>query len=262
MSFPYIRQCTNLFLDEMKNLPAVFYTASHYHLQKPINFTYDFYHILFVVKGSGVVKSGGKTYELKPGTGFFNQPNNHLEYYGTDDLVTAYLTAYGVAISALSNYLHSEKFIFFKSVDVDRFLLKITKIEDEYNSLRRSAILSALTYAFFVVFLSQNDVQHLDEISKVAHYIENNYSKKLTVPMLANMVHVSVSKLSHDFKKKYNYTLFDFITHIRCENAKIYLRSSNHTISNIASLCGFNSVAYFSTIYKKKYGISPSKERE
>ena len=62
------------------------------------------------------------------------------------------------------------------------------------------------------------------------------------------------------FKEKTGYTPLQYLTEKRMENAKHLLSSSDlhYSISEIAELCGFEDIYYFSRVFKKNVGLSPT----
>ena len=59
-----------------------------------------------------------------------------------------------------------------------------------------------------------------------------------------------------------NYSLNDYLMQLRMKKAKEYLVSTNKKIVEIATLVGFGDCRYFSTVFKKYEGVSPSNFKE
>ena len=92
-------------------------------------------------------------------------------------------------------------------------------------------------------------------------YINKNYSNDITAEETAKLVFMSYSYFSRSFKKITGQTFKDYLNATRLSHAEKALISSEDPITKIASDCGFNSVSYFISIFKKSKGISPSKFR-
>ena len=54
-------------------------------------------------------------------------------------------------------------------------------------------------------------------------------------------------------------TITEYINEVRLKKSIELLKSGNVNITEIAIICGFNDVNYFSRLFKKKYGVSPTK---
>jgi two-component system response regulator YesN len=65
------------------------------------------------------------------------------------------------------------------------------------------------------------------------------------------------SYLSRLYKKVCGENLFDYISGAKIERAKVLLQKEKSRISDVAVSVGFNSVGYFSNVFKKKVGVSP-----
>jgi len=80
----------------------------------------------------------------------------------------------------------------------------------------------------------------------------------LSVEILADYLHISRSKLYADWKKVSDVSLNDFIKNIRLSEAKKLLQSKEFNVQETAAAVGFSDPNYFSTSFKKEFGVSPS----
>ena len=94
-------------------------------------------------------------------------------------------------------------------------------------------------------------------VSKVKDYINQNYTKKLTLDLLAQIVGMSPVAFSRFFKLRTGKTLSEYIIDIRLGYASRMLVDSNKTISEICFECGFNNLSNFNRIFKKKKNMTP-----
>jgi signal transduction histidine kinase/CheY-like chemotaxis protein/ligand-binding sensor domain-containing protein/AraC-like DNA-binding protein len=76
--------------------------------------------------------------------------------------------------------------------------------------------------------------------------------------LFASEMNVSSSLLYKKIKSLTDQSPSDFIRIVRLTKAKELLRFENHSITEVSELCGFSSVSYFSTVFKKQYGKPPS----
>lgn len=93
-------------------------------------------------------------------------------------------------------------------------------------------------------------------------YIHENLSNPLSLENIADHLHISSSHLSRTFKKTCKESLTEFINRTRIEKAKDYLTHSDILSYEIAELVGYNDPAYFSSIFKKYTGLSPTDFRQ
>ena len=81
------------------------------------------------------------------------------------------------------------------------------------------------------------------------------------VEQIAAGFYVDSSYLRRAFKKEFNMTITDFLTQVRMEKAKELL-AQNYKLSDISEMVGFNDSSYFSKVFKKYFGKSPSEYHE
>ncbi len=99
-------------------------------------------------------------------------------------------------------------------------------------------------------------------IYSAAEFMQKNYMEKISIGDIAEEVHLSASYLSHIFSQTFGCTLTDYLTRIRLNQAKIMLGNLSMSIGQVAVACGFDDVSYFSRVFKKVEGISPSEYKK
>ena len=92
-------------------------------------------------------------------------------------------------------------------------------------------------------------------------YLKNNECADVSVSELARMCHISESCFRRLFAMQYGLSPKEYIIRARLAKAKNLLQGSNMTVGEISDLTGFGDVAYFSKIFKSRFGISPSAYR-
>lgn len=99
-------------------------------------------------------------------------------------------------------------------------------------------------------------------IEKAKKYIQKNYAMSdLTIDMVASEVNLSPNYFSSLFNQETGVTLIEYLTNIRMDKAKDYLRCSNKKITEIGYLVGYLDSHYFSYIFKKTQNSTPSEYR-
>ena len=92
--------------------------------------------------------------------------------------------------------------------------------------------------------------------------IRQNYQKEISVTYMAEQIGISRTYLSHCFKLIYQKSIQDYITSYRMEKAQELLIHTQKKIKEIAFLVGYKDELYFSKVFARLYGMSPSKFRK
>jgi len=96
----------------------------------------------------------------------------------------------------------------------------------------------------------------LKKIMEVVH--ENMSNADFTKDDFASAMNVSSSLLYKKIKSLTGQSPVDFIKFARLENSMKLIQSKKHTITEVSEMCGFSSIGYFSTVFKKHFGKSPT----
>lgn len=95
-------------------------------------------------------------------------------------------------------------------------------------------------------------------VEEVKSYINSHLQEELSSDFLAKRVFVSAAYLFHVFKKEENKTLVEYITEARMFYAAELLKEPNISVSRVAISVGYNNYCYFTKVFKKVYGVTPS----
>ena len=95
-------------------------------------------------------------------------------------------------------------------------------------------------------------------IRKACLYFRDNLHRNLNIEEMANDYHVSYSNFRRMFKRYTGMSPNQYHLGLRIQRSKDMIQYSNKSIKEIAEELGFDSIHYFSRIYKNKEGISPS----
>lgn len=98
-------------------------------------------------------------------------------------------------------------------------------------------------------------------VEQVHAYIIDHIEEELSVEELARRVYLSQNHLARIFKKKYGKTIVEYITQYRLGLAEELLKNTNLTVTTVSAKIGYPNYAYFTKLFKKYTGYTPSAYR-
>ncbi len=140
----------------------------------------------------------------------------------------------------------------------------IENIDYYMKNLDADAVVSSLR--ILLEFLWENEEPRdsdsvTAQVEMIHSYIENSYYETFTLTALAEKYHVDASYLSRTFSRKYGETITAFQTRMRMEHAVELMRDADRKLETISLLVGYDDYNYFSHVFRKKMGVSPSEYR-
>lgn len=241
---------------------------SHYHD--------DLYQLLFVIDGEGSIKINGKTYDVLPKHAYFiSKRHEHSFHFKT------HTSTIDVKFDILSEDV--EELFNKDNIPVPYFIGDSPKLKELFKlsvmNLKQSN--PVILYRIDVVFkdllllivqentLSQNAQERsISSIKSEFHpdfpimeYLSDHLSTKVTLEDISQQFNFHPHYIIELFRKKFDTTPMNFLQFLRIEKSKEYLEFGNFTITEIAELVGL-SAPYFSRLFSKKEGISPTEYRE
>ena len=130
--------------------------------------------------------------------------------------------------------------------------------ENICNTQRLSKAMNYLESACFCIVEYTNSKIKSPEVQQVLEYIEKHYEKRLSLQFLAKYVNLSPSYLTRVFKKETGQTISDYINEYKINKATDLLADNSMLIKEVAHSVGIVDQFYFSKLFKKYKGETPS----
>lgn len=224
---------------------------------------------LFVIEGKGQLEIDEKRLDLKMGDiAIINSYVAHRVL--CDDSIRYYCLIVEKSFYKENNIDFSH--LFFTPVIHDQIASNyFSIIADEYYcdmKFKRAGFRAAILN--LIVYLCRNyrtqhttnkehaQNQNFHSIQLAIIYIKNNLQKQLTLEEVARQAQISKYHFSRIFKDVTGYTVFSYINNLRCEHAKILLSGGKISIQEVAVLCGFKNISYFTKTFKTYTSFTPS----
>lgn len=108
----------------------------------------------------------------------------------------------------------------------------------------------------------KNQLKMKHSIQKAINYIREHCQEDISLTSVAEYVRLNPTYFSRFFKEETGYSFVEYLKKLRIEKAKELLKNSNLKIYEICEALGYQSVQYFSTLFKNMVGVTPQEYRE
>ena len=212
------------------------------------------YGVVFITEGSTEYEVNGVRYYATAGDVIFITPGSVRN-----------ATTTGMSCIAIDFKLLKDEKLEFPTVfswgSFEEFHLLFQDIKFEW--LQKEEGYKLKSQALFMLILHKLIYERKKQVKNIhvenmKFYIMKNYMKNITVSHVADHVKLSSVYCGALFKKIEGRTLAEFMNQVRINRAIDLLETNEYTITEIAEETGFMDVYYFSNMFKKIVGTSPS----
>lgn len=140
--------------------------------------------------------------------------------------------------------------------------------DPQSQELYRNSISTVDNMRNWIYYFIDKAVDYTEEIAKsqsvigkVKEYMHTNLKNEITREDIANHVYLNPDYLTRVFKKSTGLSIIEYLTDARIKKSIALLNDSNISISRVASEVGYDNLTYFSKLFKKAVGRTPSEFR-
>ncbi len=142
-------------------------------------------------------------------------------------------------------------------------LLDLKYLQREYPGLEeQKALVRQLSFELNALNDGQKKAAPSRMMQTALEYINAHFSENISLQEVADNINISKNYLCDIFKKEIGMTFINYVTNLRIEKAKEYLRDSDMKMYEGSAAVGYNDYAYFSQLFKKNTGITLSAYRK
>jgi len=224
---------------------------------------YD-YHFLLINSGECEVLHKGENCTLTSGNLVLYAPYEEQRYTFLTDCTSLWCHFGGHILEELFDSLDMKSGVYFLTPDkkiFDSFSSVIQRFNQPEREKYANASLLELIYEISDAGFHETG-DRSEVILPILTYLNMNYQKDITLEKLAEKSGYSKSRFSHIFSEMTGTTPIKYQNGIRLKVSAEMLLSTNHTVSEIAISCGFSDPLYYSKLFKKAYGVSPTEYRK
>lgn len=229
------------------------------------------YYLIYIMNGFGYYKIKGKEYKVPAGSIVLYRPGDEQDYYylHEDQTELFWIHFSGYAVNELLRKYHlSDNNIYSVGIQTECINL-FNKVIHEMQIKNPLYEQSCVNYFLNLLLnFSRTNLQHQGDQSFKNSFIEATvkkmhieYQNDHPVNYYAKQSNLSVYQFIHKFKELTGTSPMKYIERIRIDKSKELLTNTDLTVTEVADIVGYNNPFYFSRVFKKNTGSTPSAYR-
>lgn len=232
------------------------------------------YQLLYVAAGKTHFFIEGEEKIVTAGHMVLFQPKEeqHYEYYGEEkpEVYWVHFTG-GDVRNILRHYeIPLDKHVFYSGTP-STYTMLFKQMIEEFQTCRvgyEEMLEMCLRQLFMLIQRTRMEKptmvssQVQEEMNLACQYFHEHYNEPINIDEFVQSRHVSISLFMRNFKKVFNVSPKQYILNLRMNNAQTLLETTDYTVTEIAAIVGYDNPLYFSRLYHKQKGQSPSDYRK
>ncbi len=234
----------------------------------------DDFVLIYCIDGEGWFEVLGEKYRV-PSNSFFILPAKFPHSYGADAVRpwTIYWIHFQGSLASAYSQLHGKIGVIDPSSN-SRIRDRNNLFEEIFTTLDRGLNADSLRYAsaLFHHYLATlillpeyragtGNADPDDIVDAAIHFLEENVEKNITLQQIADYSGLSASYLSAVFKKRTGHSPISFFNHLKIRHSCRLLTDTDMKMNTICHKVGISDPYYFSRLFSKIIGMSPSEYR-
>ena len=233
-----------------------------------------------VLEGEKVVHINGDDVHIRQGEIFLLTQNNYymsermtnnqhyksMLIYFNDQFIIDFIQKYHISLNtskskAMAKLRYKHEHAFKSTVEQTQHYIEsnfddnLTQLKIEELFLHALRLEPTQMHAFFHAILSTSQ-------DRITYILESNIDVIETLSDMCRFTQLSESKIRRYIKQKYNLTPKTWLDNRRLQKATMLLESSDKSISEIATECGYATISWFIAQFKKQYQVTPKEFRQ
>ena len=220
----------------------------------------------FFIEGEEKIVTAGHMVLFRP------KEEQHYEYYGEDKPEVYWVHFTGSDVRNILRHfdIPTDEHVFFSGMP-SAYATLFKQMIEEFQTCRvgyEEMLEMCLRQLFMLIQRTRLEkpaivtTQVQEEMNLARQYFHEHYNEPINIDEFAQSRHVSISLFMRNFKKVFNVSPKQYILNIRMNNAQSLLETTDYTVTEIAAIVGYDNPLYFSRLYHKQKGQSPSDYRK
>lgn len=221
----------------------------------------------YIIKGSGTLHIGGKTYYPKAGDIYILPEFEKHEYYtnADDPWTKIFFNARGTGVSSMLNAFEMKNKVLFTNCEDMRPVFEKIYAKTQQELPTEQIMVECCELFVRLLFGLYNKIKTMDETQeeaqKVKTFIENNLERELSMNEIAASIYRSRDYTNRLFKRYYNVTPYFYYNNLRIEKAKALLQHTSLSVQQISEKLGYKNAKSFSKHFRYTTGMTASSYR-
>lgn len=226
----------------------------------------DLYCFEYIVHGKGtLIDADNSRYQLAPGTMYIISPERHCRILvpseqGLQKIMLGIANGTLLQMMLYRSQINSGELLRLpkESPAVNQFyhignMVKTGIISEEW--------LSTECYRFLLLLSLSESAAPSNSLNFVSEYMQNNFQHSLTLEQLAQVAGMSKISFIRKFREQFGCTPIQYLINMRLDYARTLLKLPYMSVNEVASLCGYKNVKFFSREYHRRFNFPPSQKR-
>ena len=237
------------------------YETEHHKLKQP--FLRPFYYLYLVTEGDGTLKSTGGEYAISVGDIILTVPGSLYTIDGSDNLRYLYLSFSGSCVRDFLDQLGIDPVNpVHKGYErtTDFWFSAISRVTPSNASIiSESVLLYTLSLIGTENESAEKKAPDSSRFDMILNYVNENYrDATLTLCKVADIFSYTEKYVSSLFKRHMEMGFNKYVNSRRIDYALRLIDKGHTSVKDIALECGYSDALYFSKVFKKKTGVTPT----
>ncbi|MDI3476870.1 MAG: AraC family transcriptional regulator, transcriptional activator for feuABC-ybbA operon [Thermoanaerobacterium sp.] len=237
--------------------------------------TLQHHEMIFVCEGNGHIVIGGNRYPIEKGMLFYIPPGVQQtiepRVQNPEHYMTVHFSAWRMVLDPDGKWKYQENIQILHQPSAQK-IADYTNVKELFEKLLDTWNDKGPSYEFIagtllrqlLILISQNNKRQSKnyaislKIDRIIEYMRQNINRKITLEELSRIAGLSTFYLSRAFKNATGYSIITYFNKMKIDKAKELLIEGNKKVKEVAYELGYTNEFYFSRIFKRIEGLSPS----
>lgn len=229
----------------------------------------DCSELVITLTGCASANMNGTTYELKSGALLHTGPNMKLQLVVKEDEPWNYaVIQYRInQEDELAYPMYAEQFLILSCLN-ENITQYIDDLAERYirpnplTNIQAKVMFYKLIESLLISIQQCTQSKKSELMLQAVQYMHLRYNRPLSVTHISQYIGVERRRFAYLFERYTGMTPNHYLTSFRMKRSRELLRAHHYSVAEVAELVGYHDSFYFSRVFKKYNGVSPSDYRK